>query len=115
MLPSLSSALLVKTNRSGGTISRYSPTHGYSPPSGARITIRQAPPTRTSASQTELVQPLGPHHLAKCAGSVQALNTSSRGASKTRVRTTSRSMALFAVRGSLALLADIFCLLLLHF
>src|SRR5215469_18335111 len=33
--------------------------------------------------------PLGPHHCAACFGSVHTLKTSSRGASKTRVRTRS--------------------------
>src|SRR5882762_453050 len=37
------------------------------------------------------VKPIGPHHCATCLGSVHALNTSSRGASKTRDRTISRS------------------------
>src|SRR3989442_12554009 len=37
------------------------------------------------------VKPFGPHHCATCARSIHALNTSSRGASKTRVRTISRS------------------------
>src|SRR6266436_2463034 len=44
------------------------------------------------------VKPIGPHHCATCLGSVHALNTSSRGASKTRVRTISRSAVLFATR-----------------
>src|SRR6267143_499883 len=53
--------------------------------------MRIAPPGRTSRSQTGFVNPWGPHHCATCFGSVQALNTSSRGASKTRVSTNSRS------------------------
>src|SRR5580700_10238201 len=57
------------------------------------MTIRKAPPGRASISQTGLVKPLGPHHFARCAGSVHILNTSSRGASMMRVRISSRSAA----------------------
>ena len=57
---------------------------------GERMTIRQAPPTRASNSQIGFVKPLGPHHRAMCLGSVHALKTSPRGASKIRVITTSR-------------------------
>src|SRR6266436_164057 len=51
--------------------------------------MRMAPPGRTSSSQTGFVNPRGPHHSATRFGSVQALNTSSRGASNTRVSTNS--------------------------
>src|SRR5208282_3297591 len=47
------------------------------------------PPGRTSHSQTGLVNPFGPHHCARCFGSVHALKTSSRGASNSRVMTNS--------------------------
>src|SRR5713226_3583638 len=50
-----------------------------------------APPGRKSNSQTGLVKPRGPHHCATCFGSVHTLNTSSRGASNTRVSTNSCS------------------------
>src|ERR1700688_4368084 len=60
-------------------------------PSGLRIWMRSAPPTRASISQTGLVKPFGPHHCASCLASVHALNTSARGASKTRVILISRS------------------------
>src|SRR5260370_19146612 len=53
--------------------------------------MRMAPPGRASNSQTGFVNPCGPHHCATRFGSVQALNTSSRGASKTRVSTNSCS------------------------
>src|SRR6267143_447304 len=53
--------------------------------------MRIASPGLTSSSQTGFVNRCGPHHCATCFGSVQALNTSSRGASKTRVSTNSRS------------------------
>src|SRR5258708_34974385 len=55
------------------------------------MTMRQAPPGRTSISQTGFVKPCGPHHCAICFGSVHAFHTRSRGASKTRVMTNSRS------------------------
>src|SRR5437667_8843163 len=77
------------------------PVIGYSAPSGARMTIRSAPPGRTSISQTGFVKPFGPHHFATCTGSVQALNTSARGASKMRVMTTVRS-ACFALMSFLS-------------
>src|SRR5258708_21465803 len=51
--------------------------------------MRMAPPGRTSSSQTGFLNPRGPHHSATRFGSVQALNTSSRGASNTRVSTNS--------------------------
>src|SRR6266403_234974 len=51
--------------------------------------MRMAPPGRASNSQTGFVKRWGPHHFATIFGSVQALNTSSRGASKTRVSTNS--------------------------
>jgi hypothetical protein len=68
---------------------------------GERMTIRQAPPTRASNSQIVFVKPVGPHHRAMCSGSVHALKTRLRGASKTRVMTTPRS-ATFAVAFVLA-------------
>src|SRR5579864_3300795 len=54
----------------------------YSMPSGARMTMRHAPPGLTSSSHTGLVKFFGPHHCAICFGSVQALKTMSGGASK---------------------------------
>src|SRR5579859_8029527 len=71
------------------------------------MTMRQAPPGRTSSWQSGLVKPCGPHHWAMCVGSVQALKTRSRGASKMRVMTTSRSARLV----SSLLLAAMFLLL----
>src|SRR5271165_1501000 len=52
---------------------------------------RQTPPGRTSISRVVVVKPVGPHHCPTIIGSVQALNTSSRGASKTGVMTSTRS------------------------
>src|SRR3954469_13706457 len=53
--------------------------------------MRKAPPTRTSSSQTGIVNILGPNQRAICFGSVQACHTSARGTSKTRIMTTRRS------------------------
>src|SRR6266436_4339274 len=71
--------------------------------------MRMAPPGFTSNSHTGFVNPWGPHHSATRFGSVHALNTSSRGASNTRVRTNSCS--------SLAITfpADMLFLLFLYF
>src|SRR5579863_2372543 len=48
---------------------------------------RNFPPTRKSILQTGAVKPFGPHHCMMYFGSVHAFQTSSRGASKTRVIT----------------------------
>src|SRR5213594_3367167 len=52
---------------------------------------RNAPPGRTSIVHEGIVKPCGPHQRTRRSGSVQALRTRRRGASKTRVRTSSRS------------------------
>src|SRR6478672_3869887 len=52
---------------------------------------RHAPPTRKSKAWVVRVNPCGPHQFARCVGSDHAANTSSRGASNTRDRTSSRS------------------------
>src|SRR4051794_13153778 len=57
------------------------------------MSMRRAPPGRTSISQTGLVKPCGPHHRATCRGSVHTWNTSARGAARTRVRTSSRGVS----------------------
>src|SRR5262245_13675224 len=49
------------------------------------MTKRQTPPGRKSKACVVVVKPFGPHHCAKCAGSVHTENTNSRGASSTRV------------------------------
>src|SRR5258707_634238 len=120
-LPFPSRALLINTRRSGGVISSNVPLIGYTTPSEARMRIRIAPPARTSSSHTGLVKPFGPHHCATWLGSVQTLNTSSLGASKTRViiRSHSECSAGVLLLGELlpsalvlAFCADIFLLLL---
>src|SRR6266852_5213579 len=68
--------------------------------------MRMAPPGRASNSQTGLVNPCGPHHCATRFGSVHALNTSSRGASNTRVST--NSCASFAMTFPVAMLYPLF-------
>src|SRR4249919_2229021 len=49
------------------------------------MTNRHFPPGRRSKLCVVVVNPFGPHHSDKCLGSVNAANTSSRGASNTRV------------------------------
>src|SRR5215510_12628582 len=51
----------------------------------------QTPPGLRSNARIVVENPLGPHHSTKCFGSVHASKTSSRGASKTRSKTSSRS------------------------
>src|SRR5215472_9837322 len=51
------------------------------------MTKRQTPPGRKSKLKVVVVKPNGPHHCAKCFGSVQAEKTSARGALNTRVPT----------------------------
>src|ERR1044071_1013769 len=48
------------------------------------MTKRQTPPGRKSKECVVVEKPSGPHHCARCLGSVKAANTSSRGASNTR-------------------------------
>src|SRR5580700_7882284 len=49
------------------------------------MTKRQTPPGRNSKRDVVVVKPFGPHHCARCFGSVHAANTSSRGASNSRM------------------------------
>src|SRR5215831_171840 len=49
------------------------------------MTKRQTPPGRKSKLEVVAVKPNGPHHCARCFGSVQAEKTSARGASNSRV------------------------------
>src|SRR6266850_2935339 len=55
------------------------------------------PPGRKSNSQIGLANPWGPHHCETCFGSVHTLNSSSLGASKIRVSTSSYSFSFAAV------------------
>src|ERR1700742_2266964 len=49
------------------------------------MTKRQTPPARKSNACVVVVKPFGPHHCARCFGSLHAANTSVRGALSTRV------------------------------
>src|SRR6516165_9203175 len=49
------------------------------------MTKRQTPPGRKSKLCAVVVKPFGPHHCARCFGSVKATNTRSRGASNSRM------------------------------
>src|ERR1700722_8821968 len=65
------------------------------------MTKRQTPPGRKSKLDVVVVKPLGPHHCARCFGSVHAEKTSSRGASNSRTpmierASVSRSTLFFA-------------------
>src|SRR5882724_11919554 len=79
------------------------------------MTICHLPPGRGSSSQVALAKVCGPHQAAMCLGSVQAWNTSARGASKMREVTNSRSdrsTASFAAVISLLFTATFLLLLL---
>src|SRR5438874_330924 len=49
------------------------------------MTKRHTPPGRKSYALVVVEKPSGPHHCARCSGSIHAVHTSSRGASSTRV------------------------------
>src|SRR5579864_6251664 len=49
------------------------------------MTKRQTPPGRNAKLDVVVVKPFGPHHCARCFGSVQTENTSSRGAANSRM------------------------------
>src|SRR5580704_11488196 len=49
------------------------------------MTNRHTPPGRMSKLSVVVVKPFGPHHCARCLGSVKAAYTSSRGASNSRI------------------------------
>src|SRR5271155_1571079 len=90
-----SSQISLNTSRSGGVISRKTPLMPMSLafPSSWHHTKRAAPPTRRSISQTARRQSSGPYNQRlTSSGLVQASNTRCRGASKTRVIVTSRSL-----------------------
>src|SRR5580700_4215736 len=74
------------------------------------MTKRQTPPGRNSKRDVVVVKPFGPHHCERCLGSVQAANTSSRGASNSRMPmiargSVSRSRLFFAAMFSVRFLA----------
>src|SRR5919106_3005943 len=103
-LPGAPSNSNVHTIRSGRTISRYSPWNPYSSPSGPRWTTRHEPPGRKSMSQSTTSYFRGPHQFDMCSHELCASNTRSRGASKARVMTISRSDGVVTVSTLLPLL-----------
>src|SRR5258708_24750770 len=74
--------------------------------------LRQWPPGRTSISSATTVKPSGPHHCIACFDSIQARNTISRGASRSRVITSSCAGSTSAL--GFAFLAAILLLLILQ-
>src|SRR6202042_2000242 len=87
LFPFESEKYMEETIFSWGTISWYSTAFQPSCPSGVLMQKRDFPPTRKSILQTGAVKPFGPHHCITYFGSVHALQTNSRGASKTLVTT----------------------------
>src|SRR6202451_1044001 len=95
LFPSESEKYMEETIFSCRTISWYSIAFQPAYPSGVFMQRRDFPPTRTSIRQTGAVKPFGPHHCITYFGSVHALQTNSRGASKilvTTIRSTSLSV-----------------------
>src|SRR6202034_1083640 len=98
LFPSGSEKYIKETIFSCRTISWYSTAFQNSCPSGAFMQQRSFPPTGKSILSTGEVKPFGPHHCMMYFGSVHAFQTSSRGASKTRVITIrSVSLTVFCV------------------
>src|SRR6202020_208724 len=85
LFPFESEKYMEETIFSCRTISWYSTAFQPSWPSGILMQKRNFPPTRKSISQAGQLKPFGPHHCITYFGSVQAFQTNSRGASKTRV------------------------------
>src|SRR6266436_6506803 len=76
-------------------------------PSGPRNTQRQAPPAFRSISQTASDQPRGPNQRLNSSGLVKASKIRRRGASKTRVITTSRSVGVATFNVPVFLIGDL--------
>src|SRR5271163_2433847 len=57
------------------------------------MTKRQTPPGRMSKLDVVVVKPFGPHHCARCFGSVHTEKTRSRGASNSRTAMIERESA----------------------
>src|SRR5215469_11779412 len=72
------------------------------------MTKRQTPPGRMSKLDVVVENPLGPHHCARCFGSVQASNTSVRGASMMRVVTMDRAASAISLSAPTFLLLFFF-------
>src|SRR6201996_2811284 len=112
LFPFESEKYMEETIFSWSTISWYSPAFQNSCPSGDLMQQRDFPPTRKSILQTGAVKPFGPHHCITYFGSVHALQTNSRGASKTLVITIrSTSLTVFsAISGLLFLHSTYNCI-----
>src|SRR3954465_6514162 len=67
------------------------------------MTVVKAPPGRASTviRSSGALTPIGPQKWVRCSGSVMQLNTSCRGASKTRVKCRTCSVIGISVRGGL--------------
>src|SRR5579862_2382220 len=70
------------------------------------MTKRQTPPGRMSKLSVVVEKPFGPHHCARCLGSVKAAYTRSRGASNSRTPIIPRG----SVLRSTLLFAAMFCI-----
>src|SRR6266849_5046860 len=82
------------------------------------MTKRNTPPARKSISHIGKEHPFGINQRVRCSGLVQALKTSSRGASKIRTIVSSRSPTLVKTSfllGIFSLLAGMFLLLFFKF
>src|SRR5271154_1328295 len=113
-----SSQISVNTSRSGGAISRKTPLIPMSCPLSCLQTKRRPPPGFRFILHTASRQSSGPHSQRfMSSGLVQASKTRCRGASKTRIMATSRSLGVVTFRvplfftGALPLCASTFFLL----
>src|SRR5690348_16582155 len=68
------------------------------------MTKSHSPPARNSKDRVVVVNPSGPHHRDRCRTSVNASNTSSRGAPMSRESTISRSAVVWAASPPLLVL-----------
>src|SRR5262245_32660858 len=75
------------------------------------MSMRSLPPRRGSHASTLLVKPCGPHHCARWAGSVQACQTSARGALTSRVMCSGGRTAADSLLADSLLPADMLLLL----
>src|ERR1700734_552636 len=76
------------------------------------MTNRQTPPGRMSKLNIVVLKPFGPHHCARCFGSLKAEKTQSRGASNSRtpmIERGSRSMSMLSTAAIFSVLGR-FCL-----
>src|SRR4029453_11621068 len=101
-------SVIVNTNRSASTTSRYSPSHWTSRGPMSMVS-RNAPPGLTSIAtlSSGTGHPGPPNQSANGSGSVHSLHTRSRAASKTRVIEMPRSsVGCSAIRGAILVAAQ---------